>query len=228
MTAAAYIPTAAPAETELADTIQTLTATASVTIIQTARARKTLQAGETAATEAGITDKADITSGKRRGSMRSEQEVNRAIDRYADTVRRLCMLHIKNYADTEDIFQAVFLKYALSSVSFESDEHEKAWLIRVTINACKDLLKSFFRSRTISLDDILEQPAALPPDNREVLETVLALPSKYKDVVYLHYYEGYTAPQISRILGKNVNTVYTLLTRSRQILKERLGGDAHE
>lgn len=160
--------------------------------------------------------------------MRSEQEVNRAIDRYADTVRRLCMLHIKNYADTEDIFQAVFLKYALSSVSFESDEHEKAWLIRVTINACKDLLKSFFRSRTISLDDILEQPAALPPDNREVLETVLALPSKYKDVVYLHYYEGYTAPQISRILGKNVNTVYTLLTRSRQILKERLGGDAHE
>lgn len=160
--------------------------------------------------------------------MRSEQEVNRAIDRYADTVRRLCMLHIKNYADTEDIFQAVFLKYALSSVSFESDEHEKAWLIRVTINACKDLLKSFFRSRTISLDDILEQPAALPPDNREVLEAVLALPSKYKDVVYLHYYEGYTAPQISRILGKNVNTVYTLLTRSRQILKERLGGDAHE
>ena len=160
--------------------------------------------------------------------MRSEQEVNRAIDRYADTVRRLCMLHIKNYADTEDIFQAVFLKYALSSVSFESDEHEKAWLIRVTINACKDLLKSFFRSRTISLDDILEQPAALPPDNREVLETVLALSSKYKDVVYLHYYEGYTAPQISRILGKNVNTVYTLLTRSRQILKERLGGDAHE
>ena len=160
--------------------------------------------------------------------MRSEQAVNRAIDRYTDTVRRLCMLHIKNYADTEDIFQAVFLKYALSSVSFESDEHEKAWLIRVTINACKDLLKSFFRSRTISLDDILEQPAALPPDNREVLETVLALPSKYKDVVYLHYYEGYTAPQISRILGKNVNTVYTLLTRSRQILKERLGGDAHE
>lgn len=160
--------------------------------------------------------------------MRSEQEVNRAIDRYADTVRRLCMLHIKNYADTEDIFQAVFLKYALSSVSFESDEHEKAWLIRVTINACKDLLKSFFRSRTVSLDDVLEQPAALPPDNREVLEAVLALPSKYKDVVYLHYYEGYTAPQISRILGKNVNTVYTLLTRSRQILKERLGGDAHE
>ena len=76
--------------------------------------------------------------------MRNEQEVNRAIEQYADTVRRLCMVHLKNHADTEDIFQTVFLKYALSPVAFESQEHEKAWLIRVTINACKDLLKSFF------------------------------------------------------------------------------------
>ena len=81
--------------------------------------------------------------------MRSEQEVNRALERYADMVRRICMLHLKNFADTEDIFQTVFLKYALSSVPFESEEHEKAWLIRVTVNACKDLLKSFFRSRTV-------------------------------------------------------------------------------
>ena len=159
--------------------------------------------------------------------MRSEQEVNRAIDRYADMVRRLCMLHLKNEADTEDIFQTVFLKYVLSSVSFESPEHEKAWLIRVTINACKDLLKSFFRSRTASLDEVLEQPAQLQPDHREVLEVVLSLPQKYRDVIYLHYYEGYTAPQISRILGKNVNTVYTLLTRSRQMLREKLGGDEY-
>lgn len=75
--------------------------------------------------------------------MRSEQEVNRAIEQYSDTVRRLCLIHLKNDADTEDIFQTVFLKYVLSSVSFESKEHEKAWFIRVTINACKDLLKSF-------------------------------------------------------------------------------------
>ena len=69
--------------------------------------------------------------------MRSEQEVKAAMERYSDTIRRLCMIHLKNYADTEDIFQTVFLKYALSSAAFESDEHEKAWLIRVTINACK-------------------------------------------------------------------------------------------
>ena len=88
--------------------------------------------------------------------MRSEQEVNQAIERYADTVRRLCMIHLKNDADTEDIFQTVFLKYALHSAAFESDEHEKAWFIRVTINACRDLLKSFFRNHTVSINELVE------------------------------------------------------------------------
>lgn len=157
--------------------------------------------------------------------MRSEQETNEAIERYADTVRRLCMIHLKNHADTEDIFQTVFLKYLVNNTVFESEEHEKAWFIRVTLNACKDLLKSFFRSRTVSIDELVEQQADLLPDHREVLEAVLALPQKYRDVIYLHYYEGYTAPQIGRILGKNVNTIYTLLTRSKQLLKETLGGE---
>ena len=156
--------------------------------------------------------------------MRDEQEVNKAIERYSDTVRRLCMIHLKNHADTEDIFQTVFLKYVLSSVSFESAEHEKAWLIRVTINACKDFLKNFFRNHTVPLEELLEQPAPIPPDHREVLEAVLSLPKKYREVVYLHYYEEYTAPQIGRILGKNTNTVYTLLTRSKKMLREKLEG----
>lgn len=95
----------------------------------------------------------------------------------------------------------------------------------MTINACKDLLKSFFRSRITSLDEILEQAADLQEENKEVLEAVLSLPSKYRDVVYLHYYEGYTAPEIGRLLKKNVNTVYTLMTRSRHLLREKLGGD---
>lgn len=165
---------------------------------------------------------------KKETIMRSEQEVNQAIERYSDTVRRICMIYLKNYADTEDIFQTVFLKYVLSSVSFESGEHEKAWFIRVTINACKDLMKSFFRSRTISLDEVMEQSTKLSPDYSEVLEALFSLPQKYRDVVYLHYFEDYTAPQISRILGKNVNTIYTLLTRSKQMLKEKLGGDGYE
>ena len=141
--------------------------------------------------------------------MRCEEEVNRAIEKYADTVRRICIVHLKNNADTEDIFQTVFLKYVLSSVSFESEEHEKAWFICVTVNACKDLLKSFFRSRTVPLDELVEKPSQMPQDNREVLEAVLELPAKYRDVVYLYYYEEYTAPEIGRILGKK-KTLSTL------------------
>ena len=160
--------------------------------------------------------------------MRSEQEAKRVVELYADMVRRICLLHLKNHADTEDVLQEVFLKYILHSVAFESEEHEKAWFIRVTINACKDLLKSFFRTRTVPLEEVLEQPELLPPDHREVLEAVISLPAKYRQVVYLHYYEDYTAPQISRILDKNVNTIYTLLTRSKQLLRERLGGDGYE
>ena len=156
--------------------------------------------------------------------MRSEQEANRAIELYADTVRRLCMIHLKNHADTEDIFQTVFLTYLLSTKEFESPEHEKAWFIRVTVNACRDLLKSFFRSWTVSMEEVLDQPS-LPQEDHEVLEAVLSLPARYKDAVYLHYYEGYTAPEIAKILGKNANTIYTLLNRARQLLREKLGGD---
>lgn len=156
--------------------------------------------------------------------MRSEQEVNRAVEQYADTVRRICLVHLKNYADTEDIFQTVFVKYLLHTAPFASPEHERAWIIRVTINACKDLLRSVFRRRTLSLEEVAEQPA--PADEyRAVLQAVQALPAAYRDVVYLHYYEGYTAPEIAEILGKNVNTVYTRLTRARGLLRRTLGGD---
>lgn len=159
--------------------------------------------------------------------MRSEQEVNKAIERYSDTVQRLCVVYLKNHADTEDVFQTVFFKYYLSSVIFESDEHEKAWIIRVTINACKDWIKNFFRSRTVSLDEIAELPAEVSEETGDVLKAVLSLPEKYRDVVYLHYYEDYTASQISKILHKNVNTVYTLLTRSKELLREKLGGEGY-
>lgn len=154
--------------------------------------------------------------------MRSEEEAGRAIDLYGDTVRRICMVHLKNAADTEDIFQTVFLKYVLHSPDFDSPEHEKAWIIRVTVNACKDLLKSFFHSKTLPLDTLRAVPVKGTEDYSDVLEAVLSLPAKYKDVVYLYYYEEYSAAEISRILRKNVNTVYTLLNRARQMLKDKL------
>lgn len=157
--------------------------------------------------------------------MRSEYEVNQAIERYADTVRRLCMIHLKNYADTEDIFQTVFLKYALHSAAFESPKHENAWFVRVTLNACKDLLKRASRSRTVSLETLAELPEQVDQAHREVLEAVLALPEQYRVAIYLHYYEGYTAPEISKLMRKNVNTVYTLLNRGKMMLKEALEGE---
>jgi RNA polymerase sigma-70 factor (ECF subfamily) len=157
--------------------------------------------------------------------MRSEAEARRAVDLYADTVRRICMVHLKSYADTEDIFQTVFLKYVLGSDVFENEEHEKAWFIRVTINACKDLLKSFFRSRTVPIEEAIPADPGITDENREVLEAVLELPPKYRDVVYLHYYEGYSAVEIGKLLGKNVNTVYTLLSRAKGLLRQSLGGD---
>lgn len=157
--------------------------------------------------------------------MRSEQETAEALDRHADMVRRLCLIHLKNQADSEDVFQTVFMKYVLSSAVFENEEHEKAWFIRVTINACRDLLRSFFHSRTVPLEELIELPADASSDAREVLGAVLELPQKYRDVVYLHYFEGYTAVEIGQMLKKNVNTVYSLLARSKKLLRERLGGD---
>ena len=157
--------------------------------------------------------------------MRSEAETDRAIRQYGDLVRRLCMVHLKNEADTQDIFQTVFVKFLLRDKPFESGEHEKAWFIRVTRNACRDLLRSVFRSRTVPLEELTDQAASLDQEGREVLSAVLALPQKEREVVYLHYYEGYTAPELSQLLGRKVNTIYTSLARARAHLKELLGGE---
>ena len=156
--------------------------------------------------------------------MRGEQEVEQAIELYSDMIRRICLLHLNNHEDTEDVLQEVFLKYVLHSVGFESKEHEKAWLIRVTLNACKDLKRKLFRHSTVSLEVLSEEAASVVPEQMEILETVLSLPAKYKDVIYLHYYEGYTAKEIGTMLHKKENTVYSLLSGGRELLKQKLGG----
>ena len=154
--------------------------------------------------------------------MRSETEVNRAVEEYADMIRRVCFYHLKNRADSEDVFQEVFLKYMLHEEPFSDKDHERAWLLRVAINACKDYLKSFFRRNVISMELINEMEAEIQDGHREVLDAVLSLPKKYKDVIYLHYYEGYSAPEIGKILNKKENTVYSLLSRGRNLLKDFL------
>lgn len=157
--------------------------------------------------------------------MKSESEVNRAMERYADTVRRICFIHLKNNADVEDVFQDVFLKYILYEKEFESDAHEKAWLIRVSINTCKDLLRSPFRSRVCSIEDVEIGEWHIQEEESDLLNSILHLPSKYRNVLYLFYYEGYTAVEIAGIMQRRENTIYTWLDRARKALKKQLGGE---
>lgn len=159
--------------------------------------------------------------------MRSEAEVAWAIGEYGDTVQRICLVYLKNPTDTQDIFQEVFLKYALHSHAFVSREQEKAWIIRVTVNQCKDLLKSAFRRKTLPLEEAAQVSAPLETEQRQVLEAVLSLPEKYKIVVYLHYYEGYSGEELGKLLGKSPNTVYTLLSRAKVRLRSILEGQEH-
>ena len=147
---------------------------------------------------------------------------------YYALVFRIAFSELKSHADADDIVQDVFLKLLLYQPAFESTEHEKAWLIRVTINQCKDVLKSFFRRNAVSLDGLLPVAVKQEPQDTQTLEAVLSLPQKYRNVIYLHYYEGYAATEIADIMHKPVNTVYTMLARARKLLKEKLGGDEVE
>ena len=159
--------------------------------------------------------------------MRSEEEVTRAIETYSDTVQRLCLIHLKNQADTEDIFQTVFLKYALCSTVFESPEHEKAWLIVCAQNHCRDMLRSAARRCAAELpDDVPDDRTGA--DGDETLEAVLALPPKYKTCVYLYYYEGYRTADIALITGTPASTVRSHLSEARALLKTMLGGERRE
>lgn len=157
--------------------------------------------------------------------MKSEEDLSRVMEAYADMVRRICFLHLKNKYDTEDVFQNVYLKYLLYDKPFESREHEKAWFARVAINACTDHLRYAARRKWVPLDMIEEEREVLDDMSSEVLEAVLSLPEKYRNVIYLHYYEDYPAVEIARILGKKENSVYSWLSRARELLRGRLGGE---
>lgn len=134
-------------------------------------------------------------------------------------------MHLKSKHDTEDVFQNVYMKYLLYEDSFESAEHEKAWFARVTINSCTDWLRSLSRRKYVPLEIIAEESAELDETAPEILEAVLNLPEKYRNVIYLHYYEGYSAVEIAGILEKKENTVYTWISRAKEMLRKRLGGE---
>lgn len=153
--------------------------------------------------------------------LEKQERVVKAIEKYADMIRRVSFMYLRNRDDVEDIFQDVFFQLYRYEKSFDSPEHEKAWLLRVAINRCKDLQKSFFKSRVCPLEDT--DVTFEDTHESDVLREVLALPQTYKDVIYLFYYEGYAVPEISKILGTKENTIYSHLHRARQMLKNKLG-----
>lgn len=152
--------------------------------------------------------------------------ITEAIENYSDMIRKICFMYLRNYADVEDVFQEVFLRFLQCSGSFKSEEHKKAWLCRVTINGCKDLCKSFFRKRVCSIDNM--ELSFEDPKENEVMSAVLGLPPKYKDVIYLFYYEDYTVPEMAKLLNEKENTIYSKLCRARKLLKQKLGGTYDE
>ena len=155
---------------------------------------------------------------------RTDREIADLYARHGKTVYRVCFAYMKNPADTEDAVQDTFLRLIQSGPAFESEEHEKAWLIRTASNVCKNALRHWWRRRE-SLEAHADLPGPEELRTDEVLQAVLGLPAKYKTVVYLYYYEGYSGPEIAGLLKKPQSTVRNYLREARAILKERLGDD---
>jgi len=159
----------------------------------------------------------------------TEKEFTEIYQRNVDTVYRLCYMYLKISADAEDAVQSIFMKLLRSNKRFENFEHEKAWLISTSKNYCKDVLKSWWKSRRISVDDI---PEITCWDNNqlasEVLEKLFSLPAKYKEVLYLYYYEEYSVKNISKLLGRNESTIQTQLSTGSKRLKISIGGQYNE
>ena len=154
-------------------------------------------------------------------------EAERLVQTYADLILRLSYTYLKSTHDAEDICQTVFLKLLMSGQEFDSAAHERAWIIRTTANACKDALRGAARRRTVGLEAVAETAAPAPPEN-EVLAAVMELPEKYRDAVYLHYYEGYSVREIAALLGRSESAVSAHLSRGRNKLRTTLGGECYE
>ena len=153
--------------------------------------------------------------------MQREINMKQIIDEYADMVYRIALTRCRCIENAEDVFQEVFMRFSIKSPKFESKEHEKAWLIRVTINLTKNVRESAWNRKVVRLDESI---VFNTKEENDVYSTVCELPQNYRTVIYLFYYEGYKVKEISNILNKNEGTIKTWLFRAREILKEKLEG----
>ena len=143
-----------------------------------------------------------------------------AFKQYTDTVYRVALHNSTNFSDAEDVTQEVFIKLLETNKAFRDSEHLKAWLIRVTINLCRDKMKKMSRETLVEAVVCNNSSEA----GNDILNAVKALPENYRNTIYLHYYEGYTAKEIGKILDAKENTVLSWLSRGREVLRKELDG----
>lgn len=145
---------------------------------------------------------------------------------YHSLIFRVAFTEVRSHADAEDILQEVFLRLLRYRPEFESREHEKAWILRITINLCKDFLKSKWNNSTVAMDKIPETEKVyfkLPyAESDDTLWAVMELKERYRQPLYLFYYEDYSVKEIAKVLNMPENTVKTNLKRGREAVKELL------
>lgn len=157
-------------------------------------------------------------------------EIEEYLKKYGDMVYRLAYIHVKTKEQTDDIYQDVFLKLLQQKERHVGEEHLKSWLIRTTINCCKDYWKSAWFRKRASMEEVSEMPTEIDMDSdiakkdslKYVTDCVRRLPTKYRQIIHLYYYEQYSQKEIADILGINENTVATRMVRGRHLLKKYL------
>lgn len=147
---------------------------------------------------------------------------NSAARQYQDMVYRIALHAFGSPQDAEDAVQEVFLRLYTEEKPFEGPDHLRRWLIRVTVNVCRDALRSPWRKRRVFLEELPETPVFDRPEQGELYREVMGLPEKYRTVLYLFYYEELTVKEIGEILGLRTSAVTTRLHRARAKLKEQL------
>jgi RNA polymerase sigma-70 factor (ECF subfamily) len=158
-------------------------------------------------------------------SSEPKNNIRRVVSEYSKNIIRIAFTYVKNIPDAEDIAQEVFLTYFTKHPVFTEDEHEKAWLIRVTINKSKNYIKArWFKERNPLPEDL----SYLPEEEDAVLAAVLEMEEKYRIPIHLHYYEGYSIQEIATLLHTKPATIGTRLARGRNLLKAKLGGFGDE
>ncbi len=149
---------------------------------------------------------------------KSDVEIKELVDKYSTLIFRVSYCILGNRDDAEDALQETFLKYLTKAPEFESDEHKKAWLIKVSANISKNMLLFRMRRDAINIDEV--KNIGIRENDCELFEMIMNLPAKYKIVMTLHYIEGYKTREISEIIGISNDAVKKRLQKGREILKK--------